>query len=315
MDDSTKDIRKATLDTSHYFAQKNEFITAIYDKRLTVLGQKLIRLGIAEADSKKDERFYAYRIELVELARALKLTPAEEKNIYRDVKKAVRYMATMAIGIEKNNKKGSYRYIPLFRRLEYHDDEGWLELLFNEEMTPFFLQLQGQFTQIPVVSILFMNHKYSIRIYELIQSRLFNAERIEDGVKTTMTGIELPLYHYVLDLDIEDIRKVITEYDEKGRPVKERYKQIGELKRYVMDPTIKDINEQGMHRIEYEDIRNGRRVTGFRMKIWTKATWGVMENQKKAGLNEQYTIFEQPGFAESEDNPFFIMNGSKDGEA
>lgn len=283
-------LKEPVLDPERSYVESNSFITAVYDKRLTALGQKLIRIAVAEADSKHDNEFYTYRIRMSDLADLLQMTETEKVHIYRDVKKACKYMATMAIGFEeastKKNKSPDFNYLPLFRSLRYHNKEGWLEIQFNDAMTPFFLQLKGKFTEIPLWQILQMDHKYSIRIYELIKMKLFNSKRIEDGTYTNSQGKEFPLDHKTIELSLDEIRRTIGD---------NKYKQIGQLKDFVLNPAFKDISKSAHYHCEYRDIKEGRKVIGFMVDVWRDTAWSIMQMDKDQikGQGNIFTWMEQ----------------------
>lgn len=278
------ETRQPKLDKNHKYAEHNSFVTAIYDRRLTALGQKLIRIAIAECDSKKDDKFYLYRIKIIDLIKMLDLSEGEKKNLYRDVKKAARYMATFAIAIDDGRRNGAYRFMPMFRRIEYLEYEGVLEIAFNDEMTPFFLHLKKNFSQVPLHAILDMDHKYSLRVYELINMQLYKSKKHKDDTFISPLGNRLPIDHNEVYVSIEEVRRV-TETEKT-------FKDTKDLKRRVLEPAFRDIEKSAGYHIEIEDVKKGRKIVGFNLHIHTVSAWQVLQLQKDQ-VPGQITLFDE----------------------
>jgi len=297
-------LKEPQLNPYRSYVEANSFVTAVYDKRLTTIGQKLIRIAVAEADSIHDDDFYAYKVKMSELATLLKMTENEKVHIYRNVKRACKYMATMTIGIEKQstriNREPSFRWVPLFQLLEYHDDEGWLEIQFNPQMTPYFLHLRENFTKVPLWHILEMDHKYSIRMYELLQLKMFGADKIEDGTRLSPIGKELTIDHKTVRISVKEIRRAT---DTEGR-----YKQIGQLRDFVINPAFKDIEEHAGYHCELTTEKEGKKVVGFKVDVWIKSAWNQIQLEK-GQVEGQMSLFDFPEFTQSvtgEINPITI---------
>ena len=250
--------KNAEIKPNHKYAQSNKLITAKLSRNITVTGLKLIRLAITNIDSIRDDELFEYTIKMTDFAELLGLK--NSKNIYRDCKRICCSVAQTVIGFEDTRKKkGSFSYKPLFSSCDYDDGNGMVIIKFNEQIKPFLLHLKGNFTQIPLQEILLMNHKYSIRVYELIKLKLRNATPHADK-------------HYPIEISVKELRRVTDTED--------KYPQIKDLKHRVLYPALADIerDETAQIHCNVKDIKEGRTIIGFQLDCWSKVGWNVKGN-------------------------------------
>ena len=120
-------------------------------------------------------------------------------------------------------------------QIAYIEDSAVLEVIFAPAVVPFITRLEKHFTSYQMKQVAQVTSKYGIRLYELlIQWR-------EIG-KTPV----LEINDFRFKLGIED-----TEY-----------KNMSDLKRRVIDPAIKQINEFTDIKAEYLQHKSGRTITG-----------------------------------------------------
>jgi plasmid replication initiation protein len=128
-------------------------------------------------------------------------------------------------------------------QIAYIEDSAVLEVIFAPAVVPFITRLEKHFTSYQMKQVAQVTSKYGIRLYELlIQWR-------EIG-KTPV----LEINDFRFKLGIED-----TEY-----------KNMSDLKRRVIDPAIKQINEFTDIKAEYLQHKSGRTITGFEFKFKLK---------------------------------------------
>ncbi len=270
------------LNKEHEYVQDNRLVTAQYSRSISVIGQKLVRIAITNINSVLDDEFFTYKCRLIDLVDMMELNDNQAKNIYRDIKKASAEVLETKILIEQEGgkKKGSFRRYNLFSYFDYNDGSGTVTIKFNEDMRPFLLRLKGNFTKIQLEDVLMFQHKYSIRLFELIQMELRNKKPYADK-------------HYQVELSLEQIRKATN--------TENVYKQIGEFRRFVLSPSLDDINGIGgyigiasKYHVEVQDIKEGRKVVGFLFDLWSGNTWNIMQ-ARKGQLDGQMSIFEMDG--------------------
>lgn len=128
-------------------------------------------------------------------------------------------------------------------QIAYIEDSAVLEVIFAPAVVPFITRLEKHFTSYQMKQVAQVTSKYGVRLYELlIQWR-------EIG-KTPV----LEINDFRFKLGIED-----TEY-----------KNMSDLKRRVIDPAIKQINEFTDITVTYEQKKSGRTITGFEFKFKLK---------------------------------------------
>ena len=149
-------------------------------------------------------------------------------------------LAGKTVKIRRENGKGFSAY-PVFLKLDYVPGEG-LTLIFNPCMLPWLLDLAGKsFTKIPFEQIWALRSQYSIRLFEL----LLQYQNTKDHQRT---------------ICIEDLRECL------GVPLG-TYTAMDNFRRRVIDSSIKDINENTKFKVEYENVKEGRKIVAFKFKL------------------------------------------------
>lgn len=124
--------------------------------------------------------------------------------------------------------------------VEYHKGEGWIELGFSPEMTPHMVMLREKFTSYKLKQASALRSIYSWRFLELMmQYRSTGLLRI--STEEFCVALEVP---------------------------PSCQSDFGQLKRRVIDPAIKELQEKDHWEIEFKQIKNGgRKVTGLEFKF------------------------------------------------
>jgi plasmid replication initiation protein len=132
--------------------------------------------------------------------------------------------------------------------VEYHFGEGYFELEISEKARPYLIELKENFTVYDLYSALSLTSKYAKRIYQL-------ASQWKDiGRKTFL---------------IEDIKEMLHLKDPKGKEP-EQYKQIVELKKYVLEVAKEQINRSTDIELDYRLIKKGRSFKSIEFFIKVK---------------------------------------------
>jgi plasmid replication initiation protein len=114
----------------------------------------------------------------------------------------------------------------------YMPEEGKIILCFAQDMLPYLSELKGQFTKYELKHIGDMTSLYGIRVYELLMQWKTTGKR------------EIEIDWLKQQLEIED-----------------KYPSIKDLKKYVIDPAVKDINTHSNYQVSWEQRKTGRKVT------------------------------------------------------
>lgn len=148
----------------------------------------------------------------------------------------------------------------VFSRLSY-DSSGGLTLRFNPDMIPWLLDLANKpFTKLPFEQIWKLSARkkepYAIRLLELILQ-----------YQNTKT--------HERTISIEELKQYL------GMPLDSYEGRTNIFRKRIVDNNIKSINKSTSYKIEYENVKEGRKIVAFKFKLHLPA------EIKKAKRDEQ----------------------------
>lgn len=209
--------------------------------RLSVQEQRIVLACIAKIrkdEVASDEKFYEVTVQDL-----LALTPnSKSKNSYEVIESAAKRLYRREIWIEKApNGKGNMTEVLATRwvqSIKYIKGQGLIQLRFSKDILPYLNELSSEFTRYALSDIANMDSSHAIRLYELLHQYLVKGER---------------------EILIDDLRKWLQ--------IEDKYPSSHDIKRYVVDVAIKQINELSPLTISYTQKKRGRRVHSFIFKI------------------------------------------------
>ena len=176
---------------------------------------------------KNDDEFHTYAISVNDFVKNLGFT--ETNGDY--VKELCRHLAKQTFEIEQ---AGIWEIYPIFSAFKFDMKKQLITINFNEQMRPYLLQLQGNFTQIKEIKyIREFESKYAIRIYAMLKdSRLINPLEIE--VEKLAEILQLPksykdffkINEKVLQVATQEINKKSDLIITKIEPIEKQRKKI-----------------------------------------------------------------------------------------
>lgn len=146
-------------------------------------------------------------------------------------------------------------------------EHGQVSVRFDEDVEEYIMGLinKGNYTQYELLYTLPMKSKYSIRLYELLKSWI--------DLKNSKASNKFRAVKQEFDLD--DLRKRLGIEDISS------YAQFRELKRRVLDPAIKEVNEYTDITTTYLKLCKGRTVTGLQFEVKYKDFDDLLAANKK----------------------------------
>ena len=196
---------------------------------------------------------------------------------YNTLKDICRGLAKKSVEIEREDGKG-FSERPVFLDLTYTAEEG-LRLVFSPFMVPYLLELADKsFTKIPVEQIWLLQSQYAVRLLELLLQ--YQNTKFHERIMT-----------------IEELRRCLN-------VPKGAYKdRLNNFKRYVVDNTIKEINEKTSYKVEYENVKEGRKIVAFKFKLYLPAELAKekQKRQSKKALNAIKELAEQKSISADSD--------------
>jgi plasmid replication initiation protein len=232
----------------------NKVIEAGY--RLTLNEQRVVLACIAQVDSKK-ELLTTDTFELSAKSFATLFSVSEDR-AYHALVEVTESLFNRYIVIDNpfpNDPSVTSLKTRWISSIYYKDDSGKITLRFAQDILPYLGELKGQFTSYNIEYIGKMTSIYGIRLYELLMQWKSIGKR------------EVEIIWFKQKLEIEDL-----------------YSDMHNLKKRVIDPAIKDINEHSNLTVSWEQRKTGRRVTHLIF------TFSEKESDKPKALPREQTI-------------------------
>lgn len=226
--------------------KSNDLVQARYD--LSLNEQKIILYAASKLDRNK-EQFNILTLNIRDFFNLLGTT----KERYTEIRETVRELRRKEVIINTGNGEIITGWLS---SIEYIRDTGVIELEFSKKLIPYLLQLKERFTRYQLKNILYLSNKHSIRIYELLK-------QYEGIGKRSFTVTEL--------------KEILM--------LQSQYNRFYDFERYVLKPTVEEINDYTDIKVSYEKIRKGRSIHEIRYSIEPKKVCKYIEY-----LEDNYNI-------------------------
>jgi plasmid replication initiation protein len=172
---------------------------------------------------------YDMEIDVPSFAQAFEIDP---KNAYREVKNLADRMLRRIIKF--NDNSGDEIAVGLITKRRYRSSEGRLWFRFDEDLLPHLMGLTERFTSYRIKDVYQFQKPHTWRIYELLK-------QFKDVKKR--------------EFELEDLRWKLGIQNKYPRPI--------DLKKWVLDPALKEINAASDIKAQYTQEKRGRRIVGF----------------------------------------------------
>jgi plasmid replication initiation protein len=237
-----------------YFSKKNTVTKSnqlIESKHKLTLQQQKIICAVASKVQITDTEFTEYSFHMKELAELLELN---RKGYYAEIRKVIRSLQTEIFTIHKivDNKIKDID-INWFNRAEYNLTDNIVSLKFAEDLKPFLIELNGNFTSYKLGNIVKLNSGYSIRLYEILRSKSFKNK------------IEMP---------VEELYSMVSN----------NYERYTDFKKNVLEKCQKELKDKTDISFQFEEIKTGKKVTSI--KFYIKSNKSNDSNEIAATLIE-----------------------------
>lgn len=212
--------------------KSNSLVEASY--RLSVTEQRLILACISQV--RRDEAVTDEVMYSVSAKNIAALSETDEKTAYRDLREAALRLMNRKVRIEKETNSNAHRKEVLLcswvQSIKYVEAEGRVCLRFNKDMLPYLSTLTEQFTKYRLKAVAKMSSAYAIRLYELL------AQWRDKGKR---------------EVELEWLRNALQLGD--------KYPAIKDLKKWVIEPAVAQINQHSDIKVSYSQRKTGRAVT------------------------------------------------------
>ena len=216
----------------------NEFIQkARFD--LTLTQQKLVLYAISKIN-KASENFEKIKINLKEFQDICNVTHKDYTGLKQDLTDINKKCWWITIAREG---KEIDCLVQWFSLIEIEKDSGIIRLEFHQNLKPYLLELSDRFyTSYELQNVLSFKSAYSIRLYELFKS-LSNNES----------------WFFTVD----SLKEYLN--------CQEKYPVFKDFRKWVLDPSLKEINHYSDLLVTYTTEKNGRKIAKVIFSITKKS--------------------------------------------
>ena len=211
--------------------KSNALIEASY--RLSLYEQRIMLACIAQV--RRDEPLTDQQLYTVSAQQIAEMTGTKLGTTYQNLKAASERLFDRRVTLnEAPNGRGAskVRLTRWGQESVYQESMGSISMRFSTPMIPYLSQLTEQFTRYALSDVAQMTSAHAIRLYEiLVQWRSIGRREVE----------------------IEWLREAMQ--------LEDRYSNIRDLKRWVLEPAIEQINEHSPLQVSWTQRKAGRKIT------------------------------------------------------
>lgn len=234
----------------HRVYQHNRLVEASHT--LTLNEKRLVLLAASKLDSRKPLPSDGYiRISAAEYADVFGINI---NTVYRMLSEAAHRLYARTIRLYRDDGRVAEEMRWVFHVI-YREGQAQVELGFSPSVTPYLTRLHREFTHYQLQQVGSLTSFHAIRLYELCCQFLRVGSR------------QVPLDRLRQMLDVVD-----------------KYKSVKDLRRHVLDASIREINEHTNLTVSVEPKRKGRRIVAFTFSIRQKCD-AVGSNESQAALD------------------------------
>ena len=225
--------------------QHNKLIESKY--RLT-LQEKRVILWLLSQIKPTDNDFTRHRISIKEFC---SITQVSHHGMYTELQKVTKRLIGRVLSIRDLSKNRTLQ-VSWLSVADYWHNEGIVELKIAQELRPYLLELKKEFTVIKIPDIMGLSSIYAVRIFELLKQYQYLGSR---------------------EIDISDLRKFCFIEGNK-------YKLYGIFKVKVLEIAKREINSKTDILIDYEEIKQSRKITSVNFSIKKNPNYKTTEFEK-----------------------------------
>ncbi|HID29537.1 MAG TPA: RepB family plasmid replication initiator protein [Desulfobacterales bacterium] len=229
------------MNTSNITVYKaNKLIEASYSA-ITLQEQLLLLACIASSDPRTltaDTQVYLTASAFADLA------DLNARGAYDDLQRAATRLFHRYVTIDNPDPEDPALAKTLTRwvsAIDYFPGQGRVRVYFSPRIIPYLAQLSEQFTKYKLRHVAKFRSLYGVRLYELLIQWQSTGER---------------------EIQIDWLRKTFG--------LQDKYPRIDDLKRRVINPAIKDVNEHSNLWVKCGQRKMGRRIVAFQFQFGLK---------------------------------------------
>jgi len=249
--------------TSLKVHKHNDLIQARYET-MTMAEQLLLLAVIGQSDPRTLTAETPVEITVSDFCDLLDINKGRHDS-YDEMKKAVSRLYDRSVIIKKpdpNNPALTEMATRWVHAVYYFDGEGRIQLFFSPYILPYLANLKSNYTSFFIRHVAQFKSSYGIRLYELLIQWQSKGSR---------------------EFEIDWLRKLWG--------LETKYKSIKDLKKRVIEPAMKDINQHSNLWVKFGQRKQGRKVVAFQFQFGLKKP----EQAPKKLTQKQAEALSRPG--------------------
>ncbi|WP_349618190.1 replication initiation protein [Azotobacter salinestris] len=249
--------------------KSNALVEAGY--KLTLGEHRIILACIAQV--RRDQPIsdqIIYTIRAIEIAEYAGIT---RQGAYQELAASAQTLFERYVSVLYGPKgeRASVRRFRWVQMVDYVPTEGLVRLRFAADILPYLADLSERYTIYPITDVAKMTSAHGIRLYELLVQWRGAGQR---------------------EIEVAWLRRAFQ--------LEDRYPLLADLKKWVIDPAVKQVNEHSPLQVSWAQRKNGRTVTHFIFTFTVKAAASTTAKtkpgtkEKAKGTPKQVLDLEQP---------------------
>jgi len=214
--------------------------------------QRLVALLSSQVEDRHDQALHTYVFTVAELSSFLGLEGDNRR--YEKIRGDLYALMSRVVSIQEEGNTELLAHFVSKARL--NPDTGKIELQVHEELQPYYLDLKNRYTRYQLGQVMSFRGTYTLRFFEWFKQQEFTK---------TKAG-----WWYV-NFEISDLRRRLDLEPRKGQP-KPKFPRWPDLRRFVIEPVVQEIEEQTDWNVNWETVKWGRAVGEIKFHIGSKKT-------------------------------------------
>ncbi|WP_404327001.1 replication initiation protein (plasmid) [Cobetia sp. UIB-001] len=235
--------------------KSNALVQASY--RMSMMEQRIMLACTSQVRRDQpitDEVMYSvYAKDLAEV------TGSTSKSAYEQLSKAALKLKRREVWLtERPNGDGVHPETLVtgwVQTIRYKKNEGRVDIRFNKDILPYLTQITEQFTYYSLKDVAGMTSIYAVRLFELL------AQWRNVGIR---------------EINVAWLRDILQ--------MEGKYASIKDFKKWVIDPSVDQINKHSPMQVTWEQKKTGRRITHFIFRFNFEEKTKDENKVKKRGL-------------------------------
>ncbi|MCT0056669.1 RepB family plasmid replication initiator protein [Lactococcus lactis subsp. lactis] len=247
---SLKEIEKRKI------VEHNDLITSV--AKMDKVPLKIFELAVSCIDTEnlpKDNIIYLSKAELFTFFKV------DDSNKHTRFKEAIAKMQKQAyFEVREQTGKGfEFESIVPIPYIKWNDYNDTVTIEFNYRIMPYLIELKQNFTQYALSDVMELNSKYSIILYKWLSMNYNQYEHY--STKGGRRAEQVEAYRNPT-IKVKEIRLITDTVNE--------YKETYHFFRYIVENSLKEINEHTHFNVTYEKVKKGRSIDSIVFRIEKK---------------------------------------------